>query len=323
MLFQAYTALLGNFPPECSGLFGEEIRADIGLWLAIDGNGFPSFLLAMQPADLRSDIALRFVGVQFSRECSITLSNGQNSTGTFTIIRLEENDADLVRVFLRLLEEAFCGDDVPRTNRAIAERILELADLFRQIENSSKDMIGLWGELLIISQAQSSEAAARCWCLHKNSKYDFVCDAFVLEVKTTLKASRKHSFALEQLRPSTDLAVFIASIQLTVAHGGKAVFELVDGILDRLDDAELRKAFLSLCLIKGGVDLYKSTIKLQPLSRTAGIAYFASEDIPVPEVSVGAPISNVRFDVSLDALPELTGDDRTRLMNLSIQPSHG
>lgn len=323
MLFQAYTALLGNFPSECSGLFGEEIRADIGLWLAVDENAFPSFLLAMQPADLRSDIELRFVGVQFSRECSITLSNGQNSTGTFTIIRLEENDPDLVRVFLRLLEEAFCGDDVPRTNRAVAERILELADLFRQIENSSKDLIGLWGELLIIAQAQSSEAAARCWCLHKNSKYDFVCDAFVLEVKTTLKASREHSFALEQLRPSGDLAVFVASIQLTEAHGGRAVFELVDEILDRLGDADLRKAFLGLCMIKGGADLYKSSIKLQPLSRTAGIAYFAAEDIPVPELSIGAPISNVRFDVCLDAVSELAGDDRTQLMNLSIQPSDG
>lgn len=323
MLFQAYTALLGNFPSECSGLFGEEIRTDISLWLAVDEQAFPSFLLAMQPADMRRDIELRFVGVQFSRECSITLSNGQSSTGTFTIIKLEENDPDLVRVFLRLLEEAFCGEDVPRTNRAVAERILELADLFRQIENSSKDLIGLWGELLIIAEAHSPEAAARCWCLHKNSKYDFVCDAFVLEVKTTLKASREHSFALEQLRPFGALAVFVASIRLTEAHGGRAVSELVDDILDRLGDPDLRKAFLGLCMIKGGADLYKSSMKLQPLSRTAGIAYFAADDIPVPELSVGAPISNVRFDVCLDAVSELDGDDRTRLMNLPIQPSDG
>ena len=150
-----------------------------------------------------------------------------------------------------------------------------------------------------------------------------MCDAFVLEVKTTLKASREHSFALEQLRPSGDLAVFVASIQLTEAHGGRAVFELVDEILDSLGDADLRKAFLGLCMIKGGADLYKSSIKLQPLSRAAGIAYFASEDIPVPEVSIGAPISNVRFDVCLDAVSELAGDDRTQLMNLSIQPSDG
>jgi len=98
---------------------------------------------------------------------------------------------------------------------------------------------------------------------------------------------------------------------------------LVDEILDRLGDADLRKAFLGLCLIKGGADLYKSSIKLQPLSRTAGIAYFAAEDIPVPELSIGAPISNVRFDVCLDAVSDLAGDDRTQLMNLLIQPSDG
>ncbi len=82
MLFDAYKTLVGNFPSECSGLFGEEIRSDIGLWLAVDENAFPSFLLAIRPADMRHDIELRFVGVQFSRECSITLSNGQSSSGT-------------------------------------------------------------------------------------------------------------------------------------------------------------------------------------------------------------------------------------------------
>lgn len=317
MLFQSYMELTNRFPPGCAGLFGDEVRNDIGLWLAVDGHGFPSFLLSMQPTDMRQDIKLRFVGVQFSRQCNIALTDGREAAGIFTIIRLEENDPDIVRVFLRLLEEAFCGADSPRTNRAVAEQILELAELFRQVENSHKDLVGLHGELAIITGAGSQDKAARSWCLHKNSKYDFVCEGFALEVKATLKASREHRFSLDQLRPPSNLNVYVASVQLTQAHGGKSIGEVVDGILGSLRDADLKKAFLGLCIIKGGVDLYKSDLKLHLLSRSAGIAFYAASDIPAPVVPSRAPISNVRFEVCLDAIAQQTGQQRTRLANLS------
>ena len=317
MLFNCYSELVKSFPLGCSSLFGDEVRSDISLWLAVDSHGFPSFLLSIQPTDMRRDIELRFVSVQFSRECNIALTDGREVSGTFTIIRLEENDPDLVRVFLRLLEEAFCGEDTPRTNRAVAEQILNLAELFRRVENSSKDLVGLFGELTIIANSGSNEEAARCWSLHKNSKYDFVSGEFALEVKATLKASREHRFSMDQLRPPSGFEVYIASVQLTKAQGGHTISELVEGILKRLSDPELRRAFLGLCIVKGGEDLYKSEDKLQLLSRSSGIAFYSATDIPVPIVPTRMPISNIRFDVCLDAITQQLGEARSRLINLS------
>jgi hypothetical protein len=317
MLFNDYSELLRGFPAACSGLFGREVRSDIGLWLAVDNQGFPSFLLSMPPTDVRRDIELRFIGVQFSRECQIALSDGSAVGGTFTIIRLEENDPDLVRVFLRLLEEAFCGGDTPRTNRAVADQILELAELFRRVENSTKDLVGLFGELTIIAHCESREHAARCWSLHKNSKYDFVCGEFALEVKATLKARRDHRFSIDQLRPPSALDVYIASVQLTQAQGGQTIRDLIERILECLNDSNLRSAFLGLCIVKGGVDLYKSEEKLQLLSRSAGVGFYAAADIPAPIVPTGTSISNVRFDVCLDAIAPQVGEARARLANLA------
>ncbi|MCF8467271.1 MAG: PD-(D/E)XK motif protein [Sneathiella sp.] len=318
MLFENYTALAHRFPSGCQSLYGEQIQAGTGLWLAVDEQSFPSLLFSSQPSDVRSDIELRFIGVQFSRECQITADGCGTMAGTYTIVRLEENDPDLVRVFLRLLEETFCGDNAgPQTNREIGEKILELANLFSQLDNSTKDVVGLWGELLIISLAESPETAARCWCLHKNAKYDFVCDGFALEVKTTLRPSRDHRFSLDQLRPYGELEVYVASIQVVQAHGGKAAFELVDSILANISDAELRKAFLILCLLKGGEDIYKSVLRLQLLSTEAGIAYFSALDIPVPLIETDAPISNVKFDICLDRLPQQDDESRARLVNLT------
>lgn len=113
MLFEAYTGLAGRFPSGFEGLYGTQLTPNSGLWLAVDAQLFPSFLLSAVPTDARSDIELRFVSVQFSRECQIAIDDGKTVDGHFTLVRLEENDPDLVRLFLRLIEEAFCHDHTP------------------------------------------------------------------------------------------------------------------------------------------------------------------------------------------------------------------
>lgn len=309
MLFETYTELIREFPSGCASLYGEELQGKSGVWLAVDERSFPSLLISCLPSDTRNDIELRFVGVQFARECEIGVDGGGHANGTFSIVRLEENDPDLVRVFLRLLEETFCGDELtPRTNREISERILELANLFSQLEHSERDLLGLWGELLIISRAAAPAAAAQRWCLDRNAKYDFVCDGFALEVKATLKSSRVHRFSLAQLRPNGELAIYVASIQAIQAHGGTTASELMDRILEVITDAELRRSFLALCLLKGGEAIYKSGLRLQLLSVEGGVAYFAASNIPVPFVDAISPISNVKFDVCLDGLPREHGE---------------
>lgn len=318
MLFEAYTALVDKFPSGCQSLYGEELPAVSGMWLAIDEQAFPSLLFSSQASDTRNDIELRFVGVRFSRQCEIAIDGQRSASGTYTIVRLEENDPDLVRVFLRLLEETFCGEALTaHNNREISERILELANLFSQLEHSARDVVGLWGELQIICQANSPEMAARCWCLEKTAKYDFVCDDFALEAKTTLRPSRVHRFSLDQLRAHGEFEIYVASIQVVQAFGGSTVSQLMDRVLEAITDAALRRSFLALCLLKGGEDIYKSALKLQLLSTDRGIAYFATCDIPVPFVDAESPITNVRFDVCLDHVRQQDGHICAELGNLT------
>lgn len=320
MLFEIYTRLANTFPSGCPILFGEELASQAGIWIAIDADAYPSLLFSSKPSDTRNDIELRFISVDFARRCEIVVDDRKSASGTYTIVRLEENEPDVVRVFLRLLEETFCRDEHNTLDsREIGDRILQLANLFSQLANSPKDVIGLWGELLIISQADSPEAAVQCWCLDQQAKYDFVCDDFVLEAKTTLRPTRTHRFSMDQLRPHGALELFIASVQVVEAHGGTATTDLMDSILETIADQDLRKSFLTACLLKGGKDIYRSPVRLRLLSSQSGIAYFAAEDIPVPYVDESSPIANVRFDVCLDGLQQQKGPDLARLANLSNQ----
>jgi hypothetical protein len=303
MLFEAYLRLVQAFPDHCEHLFGKQVKANRSLWLSINDRLHPSLLFAAHPSDDRSDIVLRFIDVEFSRSCEIVTEDANPSSGTYTIVRLNEDDPEIVRVFLRLLEESFCEEDREFRNREIGDRMLAIADIFSRLENARVDAVGLWGELYVIASSASVLGAARSWCLHKSARHDFVGSDFVLEVKTTLRGSRLHRFSLEQLRPGDTPDVYVASLQLVEAHAGKTVSQLLDTIYEQIDDPVLRSAFFNQCLIKGGRDIYRSELRLQPVP--GALVIFDAREIPVPRIEPSDPISSVRFDVDLSQTPRI------------------
>jgi len=306
LLFETYAKLLGDFPEGCDQLFGEPLRQDGSLWLAVDGDFHPSLLFRTRRDDPKNDIELRSVSAWFSRDCSIETADGRSITGVYTVIRLNENDPDIVRILLRILEETFPKTGSPYANREIATQILELANLFKQIAASDTDIIGLWGELYIISQAPDTTHAVRCWCAHKMAKYDFVTPSFVLEAKTTLTSRRRHTFSLNQLRPSSDFVVYVASLTLLELNSGRTAAELMDHVHANIDDGELGISFLKQCVLKGGQDIYRSTLKLDVLPNGTSLAIFQAACLPVPQVDDSAPIENIRFELDMTGLSGLS-----------------
>ncbi len=315
MLFETYAKLLSDFPKGCDQLFGERLSPDGALWLSVDGDAYPSLLFRARRDDPRSDIELRSVSAWFSRDCSIETAEGRSASGVYTVIRLNENDPDIVRILLRLLEETFPETRAPYANKDIAAQILELANLFKQIAGSDTDIIGLWGELHILSQAPNTTHAVRCWCAHKMAKYDFVARGFVLEAKTTLRSRRKHGFSLDQLRPSKAFAVYVASLALVELNSGQTAAELMDHICSNIAEDELRISFLRQCLLKGGQDIYRSTLKLDVFPDGTSLAIFDAASLPVPQVGDGDPIENVRFDLDLTGLPCLSSGEVATILS--------
>lgn len=320
MLFEIYSRLAKKLPESHAHLFGNRIGPDGRIWLSISEEAFPCLLFPSHASEHRTDIALRFIDVEFSRDCKIATDEKNVVAGTYTIVRLNENDPDIVRLFLRLLEEAFCRGNNGFSNRQIGDKILELSDLFSRLHEAASDMLGLWGELSIMKDAAHTLCAVRCRCSNKNAKYDFVASNFAFEVKTTLRSQRQHTFSIEQLRPINPFEVYVASLQLVETSSGMTVADLLEDILSEIHDNNLRGMFLSRCLMKGGADLYRSTLRLQPYPDRTSLAIFNARNIPVPYIEPGCPISNVRFDVDLSGLPSVDANCRTRLLAFSDCP---
>lgn len=302
MLFEAYAKLVNDFPDDCEQLFGQALTEDNSFWLSVDGDACPSLLFSARREDVRSDIELRSVSVCFSRDCVVEAADGEAAAGIYTVVRLNENDPDIVRMLLRLLEETFRTRETPYTNKEIAARIVELADLFRQIGDSTGDLVGLWGELYVLSRASSLQTAVQCWCLNKNAKYDYVTEGFALEAKTTVRSRRKHRFSLDQLRPNGEFSVYVASLAVVELNSGHTAADLMDEMYGKIGDDDLRARFLAQCLVKGGRDIYRNTLKLGVFPDGTSLMVLDASTIPVPEIAQASLIENVRFDVDLTDL---------------------
>jgi len=305
MLFEAYQELARRFPDACQHLFGSKIDSAQGLWLSLDQQGHPYLLLKMAEDDGQPDLKLKAVEVRFACPCDIQLQDGSALSGIYTLVSLANDDPDVIRVFLRLLEEVFVAPGADHSAAAVRAQILLIADLFTRLSDDLKDVVGLWGELHIIRTAQDVSAAAMAWSSSACARYDFMTQNFALEVKTTLKSARQHRFSLEQLRPNADIRVYVASILLTELPGGEAVCELIDDIYAALDDPETRARFFRQCLRKGGADVYGSELRLSTMPNGASIALFDGSTLPVPAIEGGDPISNVRFDLDLGGVETL------------------
>ncbi|WP_417603766.1 PD-(D/E)XK motif protein [Primorskyibacter flagellatus] len=317
MLFEAYQELARRFPDACQHLFGSKIDSAQGLWLSLDAQGQPYLLFEMAEDDGQPDLKLKSVEVRFACPCDIQLQDGSALSGIYTLVSLANDDPDIIRVFLRLLEEAFLVPGADHSAAAVRDQILSIADLFTRLNDDLKDVVGLWGELHIIRTAQDMGAAARAWSSSARARYDFMTERFALEVKTTLKSLRQHRFSLEQLRPNADIRVYVASILLTELPGGEAACELIDEIYAAMDDPNSRASFFRQCLRKGGADVYGSELRLSTLPDGASIAIFDAGTLPVPSVDGADPISNVRFDLQLEGTEMLASDDRRSVLSFS------
>lgn len=318
MLFDSYNSLVARFPDGCEHLFGHGVVDRSELWFSINASDHPTLLFETPVDQGQPDLKLKYVDVQFARHCDISLDDGSKRTGTFTVVSFKDDDCDLVRIFLRLLEEAFLAGNDQYSSAEIRSKIISIAEIFVRLEIGINDVIGLWGELHVIQQSNDPNRVARAWCLAKSAQFDFLGQSHVVEVKATTKSRRMHRFSMEQVRPSSDLQPYICSILLVELPSGKTVGELMDEVLGQIDDADERSRFFHQCLTKGGKDLYSSSLLLSVFPDGASVAVFEASSLPVPQVEEAEPIYNVRFDVDLSELEPLGKTDAER--TLTFEP---
>lgn len=204
-----------------------------------DARGTPVQLLGSRdaPHGLSAPIRLKGIEVQFAIPCRLTLPDRQTAERRLSVVACVASEPEIQRYFLQVGGALLrlVGTDPSFTQ--VTGVVRRLIDLFqRLLRPAAREVLGLYGELLIIAWSASAHEALQAWRSAPEARFDFALDDLRLDVKASAGRVRAHRFALEQCRPAPGTVGVVASL-LIEAGAGASLGDLVGRIESRLTDA--------------------------------------------------------------------------------------
>ncbi|MBX7134342.1 MAG: PD-(D/E)XK motif protein [Fimbriimonadaceae bacterium] len=260
------------------------------------------FEISGQAAHL-APIVLRNLSVKHNARCRIE-DGGQVQEGQFTVVMCTSQDPGLHGLFLDAIQPLLGRVDSsdPRVVTAVVNALVEL---FRALGRPAEtSVLGLWGELFLISVASDPDRMVGAWHVMPNDRYDFAFQDQRIEVKTTV-GRRHHTFSLVQLNPPKGVEAAIASIVTEVSAAGATVRELIATICDRALSSEVASQLLISTSKVLGSDIAAWGDSRYDQARAAeSLRFFPSKLIPQPRCP-SERVWDVTFRADLEGLQSL------------------
>lgn len=274
--------------------------------IGISEDGYPMFFVPSTSTTFSVDINMEMITVLFGRVCKI--HDTSCSEGVYTIITLKTGDIDIQKYFIDIV--CIIVEQLPAnySDTTLTQEIQKLVNLFSQLSQPPQKTIqGLWSELLLIEQSTDPDYLIRSWHVDVHDKYDFNDGKDKLEVKSTIRPQRIHSFSIEQLNPNNNSNLIIASINTSFVGQGVNIFELRNRICSRVKDLCTQYHLNEVILKTIGNDISRiSEMYFDYQMAVDSIAYYDARDIPcicMDDVPIG--VSNVHFDSELSGISSI------------------
>lgn len=292
--------------------------------LGVSSKGFPMFFVITSENQYPAfNIEREFLNVQFDLPCTLVMENQETKDNKFTIITLKSTDEDLqfsfIEFFLLMLRKLF-----PRlAKKDLCIEIEKFITIFSALSKPPKKKIqGLWAELLIIEQSTNPSIMLEYWHTQPNSKYDFSNGRDKIEVKSTSSEERLHRFSLDQLNPSENSQLLIASVKVRECgkgNSGLSIFDLYNNILDRVTDNELRMHCYTVIFETIGDNFSKAKkLIFDHIEAIDSLRYYNYIDIPKIDHSfIPNSVSDVKFMSDLTHIESINKEINGDLINSS------
>lgn len=291
--------------------------------IGISENGQPMFFIKCNDHSKSKslDTSLEFISVQFNRECQLISSEKKVTTGIYTILSLKADSIDLQEYFIEVVSIVIRKlSDLPSLKELQTE-IGRLIDLFSKFSKPpSKTIQGLWSELFVIEQSRQPAYLINSWHTSSDDKFDFNDGSDKVEVKSTSKSRRVHSFSIEQLQPNANSNLLIASVFTIETGMGKSIFDLVESIGKRITDFNLLIRINTIIADTIGKDFEKAfEVYFDYQLAIDTVAFYDFERIPAIKLgSVPNGVLNVRFDSDLTDIELIEKDKCASTLHRSL-----
>ena len=278
---------------------GRYVSGEIGRGLARIGkshSGLPVLLVEHDGQVDGSLDALSFENLFVKSSQCLQKPGGE--TKPFALVELLVEDPSLIDWFF-VLASRF-ADKFTRlgSSREIENELLTLIDLLaRASRRSSPDLVGLYGELLVISLSSSPEQLVDAWGFDRRSKWDFSQGNGHVEVKTTTSDRRVHNFALEQFQDPEGL--LLVSVLLRRVDTGLSLVDLIEEVLCEVTDDSKLKVQQKAYEVIGDKYREAKQLKVDAADAIRNIRMYDASEIPRIEFPPPAGITKVRYQCDL------------------------
>lgn len=279
--------------------------------LAKDEGGCPCLLVATRTAakiQTRVPLILENLAMLFDLSCQVSTPNSPTQSGTFTVLKCVAADPVVRSYFLSLLPGISAAIGGSGDRAKVAAVIEDLVELFRALGAAPKKEIqGLWGELLLIHEAENPAILAQAWHAEPSDRYDFNKGGERIDVKTTSQVPRKHHFLLEQLCPPNETKLIIASIVVQRSGAGLSVFDLLDEIWRKV----AQQPQLHLRLVRlvhqtlGNTWQSARNVRFDHEAARQSLEYYDSTQIPKVCLPLPQGVSQVNFVGDMNGIAKL------------------
>lgn len=292
--------------------------------LGISQEGFPKFFVRTNSsASSVQNIIREILSIEYNVSCKLIDDAGHTEDDTFCIITLRSLDTPLQVYFVEIFTMMLLKLQPIPSNRELSVEIENLIAIFDALTSPPKKKVqGLWAELLVIDQSTRPEVLINAWHSSPSAKYDFTLGRDKIEVKSTSSEERLHKFSLDQLNPSPNSRLLIASI--VVRESGKAtdglsVRDLYEKIRNRVPAVDSQLRLYTIIAETIGSDIAKlESIFYDYTAAVDFLEFYDYHDIPsISKDNVPPLVSEVRFSSNLNGLIDVRSNDSPFDMNSS------
>ncbi|MCC8087739.1 MAG: PD-(D/E)XK motif protein [Rikenellaceae bacterium] len=276
--------------------------------IGISNDKEPMFFIQCKELGGPVDIDLEFFSVLFNRSCRI-YEDGIVENKVYSIIKLKTENYDLQYYFIDVVCLVLGQLPFIPTQKELHREIDKIIDLFKTITTPPKETLqGLWAELFVIERSKNPEVLVQAWHSTPEDKFDFNNGKDKIEVKSTSKGLRVHSFSADQLSPNVNSQLIIISVFAIQAGIGKSINNLRNAILMRISDINLQLKLNDILLRTIGSDIDKiSDVYFDYQLAVDSMEFYNSKDIPgIEKETIPDKVSNVHFDSDLTLVVPLS-----------------
>ncbi len=225
--------------------------------LGISVEGYPKFFVLTNDSEVASHNIIReLLFVEYNQSCTIIEDNGYSQSNVFSIITLRTTEDSLQAYFIEIFSMMLFNLSVIPSCRELSVEVENIITIFSELRKKPvREIQGVWAELLVIEYSLSPETLISAWHNQPYAKFDFTIGRDKIEVKSTSSEERKHHFSIDQVNPSVNSRLLIASVIVRESAQGKeglSVKGLYDKICTRVSAVNLRlKLYTNLVLAIG------------------------------------------------------------------------